>query len=56
MRNERDGSVYIEVEGHEPGLEEFLEWCRHGPPQASVAECIVNQIPVKKFNDFEIRR
>ena len=56
VRNERDGSVYIEVEGDEPGLEEFLEWCRHGPPQASVAECIVNQIPVKKFNDFEIRR
>jgi len=29
-RNEPDGSVYIEVEGEESALQEFLKWCPEG--------------------------
>jgi len=35
-RNEPDGSVYIEVEGEEAQLKEFVEWCHKGPPLAHV--------------------
>lgn len=35
-RNEADGSVTIAAEGKEEALNEFLEWCRQGPPLARV--------------------
>ena len=36
VRNENDGSVYIEAEGDERDLLAFLEWCRSGPPLANI--------------------
>ena len=30
-RNEDDGSVYIEAEGRESNLAQFIAWCRKGP-------------------------
>ena len=35
-RNQPDGTVYIEVEGEEPGLSRFLAWCQEGPDLAAV--------------------
>ena len=35
-RNEPDGSVYIEVEGPEQALQQFLAWCHEGPQEARV--------------------
>jgi acylphosphatase len=35
-RNELDGSVYIEAEGDEAALKEFLAWCHKGPELAKV--------------------
>ncbi len=28
VRNEADGSVYIEAEGEEANLQRFMEWCK----------------------------
>ncbi|MFM9074987.1 MAG: acylphosphatase, partial [Bacteroidota bacterium] len=36
VRNEQDGSVFIEAEGDPEALEQLKEWCRHGPPGARV--------------------
>ena len=36
IRNEKDGSVYIEAEGDETTLSIFLEWCNEGPDKAIV--------------------
>ena len=36
VRNEADGSVYIEAEGEEDNLNEFIEWCRQGTEWAKV--------------------
>jgi acylphosphatase len=36
VMNEPDGSVYIEAEGEEPVLKEFLAWCKKGPITARV--------------------
>ena len=54
VRNEADGSVYIEAEGAEDKLNELAEWCRNGPPLAMVAHVMVNEIPIRAENDFEI--
>lgn len=36
VRNESDGTVYIEAEGKEENLQKFLTWCKKGPPWALV--------------------
>ncbi len=56
VRNERDGSVYIEAEGPEHTLDELVSWCKHGPPAARVDDCMVSEGPVKDFSDFKIQR
>lgn len=33
VKNEPDGSVYIEAEADKQQLDKFLDWCRIGPPQ-----------------------
>jgi len=36
VRNEADGSVYIEVSGEKEHVEVFIQWCHSGPPLAYV--------------------
>lgn len=38
VRNRRDGSVEAELEGDTAAVEAMVEWMRHGPPGAEVAE------------------
>ena len=56
VRNESDGCVYIEAEGEEIILEQFLEWCWQGPPRAKVDKMDVEEGAIAKFNGFELRR
>ncbi|HEX5171359.1 MAG TPA: acylphosphatase [Cyclobacteriaceae bacterium] len=56
VRNEWDGSVYIEAEGEEDSLNQFISWCRQGPSRASVKEVIIREGPPKKFSGFEVQR
>jgi acylphosphatase len=44
-RNQPDGSVYLEVEGPEPALEQFLAWCHTGPDLAQVESASHTTIP-----------
>ncbi len=54
-RNEPDGTVYMEAEGDEKALSNFLEWSKHGPESAKVEK--VESLPgdVKGFSDFVIK-
>ena len=54
VRNEPDGTVYIEAEGDELGLENFLNWCRKGPWYAKVEKVDVEETPTKGYNEFVI--
>lgn len=55
IRNEADGSVYIEAEGGQWELDSFLEWCNDGPDRAKVETCEVNQsLEPRNFKDFVI--
>lgn len=57
VRNEPDGSVYIEAEGNEEKLNELIAWCRIGPPRARVDEVVVEtQATLAGFSDFRILR
>ena len=56
VKNEADGSVYIEVEGDEPVLKQFTDWCRQGPPHAQVDEVTTEVSALKNYSGFEIRR
>ena len=54
-KNMPDGSVYIEAEGEEEKLKEFLAWCEIGPRNAKV-EKIESKYSsdLKSFVDFQI--
>jgi acylphosphatase len=56
VRNELDGSVYVESEGSEAQLSEFITWCKHGPKMASVESCLVKEGNVVGFIEFVIQR
>ena len=42
--NQPDGSVYIEAEGEEENLNEFVKWCRQGPSFARVEKVEVTEL------------
>lgn len=55
IRNEEDGSVAVVAEGEERALEKFIEWCRKGPPLASVENIsVIRQDATGEFKKFEI--
>jgi acylphosphatase len=56
VRNEPNGDVYIEAEGDETSLKEFIAWCRKGPTHAHVSDVQMNPSEVKNFTRFEISR
>ncbi len=56
VRNEPDGSVYIEAEGTEKQLDNFLDWCGKGPTFAQVDDVKVEKGEVRKYGKFRIER
>lgn len=56
VRNEPDGSVYIESEGNDLDVKQFIEWCKKGPPAAKVTAVQVVDGDLRSFKDFSIAR
>ena len=56
VRNERDETVYIEAEGEEEDLKEFIAWCEKGPKYAIVERCEVEEAAMKDLTGFVILR
>lgn len=56
VRNEPDGSVYIEAEGEAPALDQFTAWCRQGPSRARVVTFVMNDMNPKGYVGFKISR
>lgn len=52
VRNENDGTVYIEIEGEEKNLENFIKWCHEGSQAAKVEKVGVTEGSLKNFSDF----
>ncbi|MDQ3111877.1 MAG: acylphosphatase [Bacteroidota bacterium] len=56
VRNEANGNVYIEVQGTEEKLDEFVKWCSRGPDGARVDKIITTGLPCAQENNFRIVR
>ena len=54
-RNEADGSVYIEAEGDEVALREFLKWCPEGSEYSQVKGVEHSEHEAVGHEGFEIR-
>lgn len=50
--NKPDGSVYIEAEGEEKDLDQFINWCKDGPSSAKVEKIEVTPGELKDFTEF----
>jgi acylphosphatase len=55
VRNEEDGSVHAEAEGDRQSLDEFLAWCRQGPPHARVEAVEAAPGEVRDYRGFHVR-
>lgn len=55
VKNLHDGSVYIEAEGEEENLDQFILWCHQGPNWARVDHVNIQNSQVQDYNDFSIK-
>ncbi|MBI2912092.1 MAG: acylphosphatase [Chloroflexi bacterium] len=56
VRNNSEGSVEAVAEGPRDALEQFVAWCRRGPPGAYVQEADLRwEIPTGEFHRFDVR-
>ncbi len=56
VKNEADGSVYIEAEGKETELHLFIKWLHKGSPLSKVKEVKWEEGLVKAYAEFKISR
>ena len=54
IKNEPDGSVYIEAEGEDRAIDEFVKWCKIGPQTAKVEGVETELADYKNFREFLI--
>jgi len=55
VRNEPNGSVYMEVEGESNQIDSFVAWCEQGSKLATIKEVSVAEGEIKGYDDFEVR-
>lgn len=55
VRNEPDGSVYIEVEGDKANIRSFIRALEKGPSWARVDQIDVSDIPLQQYSDFIVK-
>ncbi|MFN5182205.1 MAG: acylphosphatase [Bacteroidota bacterium] len=56
VKNLPNGDVYIEAEGEEDNVNNFISWCQIGPRLAEVSEVIAELGEVRQFSSFELKR
>lgn len=57
VKNEKDGTVYIEAEGEPEALKQLEQWTHDGPSRARVEKVDVKEIDeMVGFGKFEQRR
>ena len=56
VMNRPDGTVYIEAEGDDFSMEEFLDFCRKGPENAVVEKVECHEGELKNYRNFEVTK
>jgi len=54
IRNEENGSVYIEIEATQMKTDLFLEWCYQGSPLSKVTKIDIEASKLNGYKSFEI--
>lgn len=54
VKNLPDGTVFIEAEGEDFLMEDFLDWCKYGPDDARVDDISIEEIETKNYRNFNI--
>lgn len=55
VRNEYDGSVYIEAEGDNDNIEHFISFLSKGPVHARIIDMKVTENAVMEYKGFSIK-
>lgn len=56
VRNRSDGTVEAIFEAKSEKVDQVIDWCKKGPPMASVSEIKIDRIEYTgEFKDFSIR-
>ncbi len=55
VKNQYDGSVYIEAEAEEINIEKFLAWCKRGPSFARVEDVKITENEVIGYKNFVVK-
>jgi acylphosphatase len=56
VKNTAEGQVEAMATGNEEALQQFISWCKKGPPGAKVTEVLVNPVGETPFTRFSITR
>ena len=54
VKNQDDGSVYIEAEGQKEDLDLFIEWCHKGSPFSKVESVDIKDGAPYNYTSFDI--
>lgn len=55
VRNEADGSVTAVAKGDDKAVEQLIEWCHEGPPEAEVSQVDVESHSGGDWDDFRVK-
>ena len=55
VKNQEDGTVFMEIEGDAPQIEKLIQWCHHGPKYAQVTNVSVTSKEKVGSGTFEIK-
>ena len=56
IKNTKEGDVEALVSGSDHQVQQFVDWCRQGPPKAQVTDVIVSPAAPSSFTSFNIVR
>ena len=55
VRNEHNGSVFVEVEGEDEMVNKLVDYCHHGPDSARVDKVSITLGVIVGYDSFEIQ-
>ena len=56
IKNTQNDEVHIVATGPKDQLQNFIRWCREGPPRAIVKDISIQSLPLQNFENFNIER
>ena len=56
VENMPDGSVLMHAQGKLESVQKLVEWCRTGPPKATVTAVDAKTVPISDFTGFKVLR